>query len=72
VMGTRTKYKNETYCKTRKANGTCKTWGTKRVANGTETYETDDRDWVLVLADGTEVDVDEAEYNRYEMGAMYP
>jgi len=72
VMGTRTKYKNETYCVTKKANGTCKTWGSRRVVDGTETYEVDDRDWVLVLTDGTEVDVDQAEYDRYQVGATYP
>ena len=33
---------------------------------------TDDRDWVLVLADGTNVDVDEAEFNRYQKGQTYP
>jgi hypothetical protein len=72
VYGTRTKYKTETYCKVKKANGTCKTYATRKVADGTETYEVDDRDWVLVLADGTEVDVDQAEYDRYQVGATYP
>ena len=72
VYGTRDKYKTETYCKAKKTNGTCKTYATRRVKDGTERYEMDDRDWVLVLADGTEVDVDQAEYDRYQVGGVYP
>lgn len=37
-----------------------------------KTTTTDDRDWVLVLADGTEVDVDSATYERYPVGGTYP
>lgn len=67
VMGTRTK--SERYCTARKTNGTCKTYGT-RVK--TESYVADDKDWVLILADGTEIDLDQHDWDRYQIGGMYP
>jgi hypothetical protein len=72
VMGTRDKTKTERTCTSRKKNGTCSSWSTKRVKTGTETYVADDEDHVLVLADGTEVDVTPEEYERYPEGATYP
>lgn len=70
-MGTRTKYKTERYCSAKKPNGTCKTWSSKKVANGTETYVADDEDWILVLTDGTRVDVDQETQARYPVGSVY-
>jgi hypothetical protein len=74
VMGTRPKYKSERYCSSKKPNGTCKTWGTRRVPDGTETYVQDDTDWIIILADGSRIDVDEATFNRYQgkTGLTYP
>lgn len=67
VMGMRTK--SESYCAARNTNGTCKTHGT-RVR--TEPYVADDKDWVLILADGTEIDLDQHDWDRYQIGGMYP
>ena len=72
VWSTRDKYKSERYCKTKKANGTCKTWGTRQVKSGTERYVSDDADWYLILADGTRVDVDAETQARYPAGTVYP
>lgn len=66
VMGLRTK--SESYCTSYK-NGTCKTRGTRVKI---ETYVADDKDWVLILADGTEVDVDQHTWDRKQVGEVYP
>ena len=64
--------KTERYCTARK-DGKCTAYGS-RVK--TEYYVSDDKDWVLVLNDGTPeglpVDVDEEEFNKYEVGQVYP
>lgn len=67
VMGVRTK--SESYCMIRDRKGVCKTTGT-RVK--TETYVMDDEDNVIVLEDGTEVDVTKYEFNKYKIGDVYP
>jgi hypothetical protein len=73
-MGTRTVRKpdgTETYCKTRK-NGRCTSTGTRtKYKNVQETYVADDEDWILLLADGTRVDVDQETQARYPVGSVY-
>lgn len=73
-MGTRTVRKpngTETYCVTRK-NGRCTSTGTRtKYRNDQETYVADDEDWILVLADGTRVDVDQQTQARYPVGSVY-
>lgn len=52
-------------CKTRK-NGKCTAWNPDKTKTVVKKKK-DDADWVLILADGTEVDVDESTFNAYNL-----
>jgi hypothetical protein len=60
------KTEEKTTCKTRHTTGSrkgqCKTWNYKTVEK-----VTDDADFVLTLTDGTDVDVDQATYDSYNL-----
>lgn len=55
-------------CKTKNKKGKCIAWH----ADTTSKVEKDDADHVLILGDNTEVDVDQATYDSYEVGQTYP
>ncbi len=58
--------KERTTCKTRK-NGVCKKWNYKKVEK-----VVDDTDYLLVLDNNYEVDVDRATYDSYQEREVYP